>query len=145
MSIQSLLLHRVLPGSLLAGAALLVPAGVRANRLAADEVPLEIARVYFEYNRSVNDLGVHVFLDGEDWKKLKIVNPKKKKIFEVTGSGPYKKFGMTELFFEGAEPALTDVPVEELLDMFPAGPYEFSGKGRGRQAGGHGDTDSRDS
>jgi hypothetical protein len=31
--------------------------------------------IYWEYNSSVNDLGVHVFLDGEDWRELKIINP----------------------------------------------------------------------
>jgi hypothetical protein len=35
---------------------------------------------------------------------------------------------MTELFFEGAEPMLTEVPLEELLALFPEGDYEFEGK-----------------
>jgi hypothetical protein len=91
-------------------------------------VPLAIKKIYFEYNATANDLGVHVFLDGEDWKEIKIVNPKRRTIFEVEGKGPYKEFGMTELFFEGAEPNLDDVPLEELLDRFPAGDYEFVGK-----------------
>jgi hypothetical protein len=91
-------------------------------------VNLEIAKIYFEYNSSANDLGVHVSLDGEDWKELKIVNPGGRTIFEVEGKGPYKEFGMTELFFEGAEPNLADVPLGELLDKFPAGDYQFVGR-----------------
>jgi hypothetical protein len=35
---------------------------------------------------------------------------------------------MTELFFEGAEPALDEVPLDELLDLFPEGVYSFAGK-----------------
>jgi hypothetical protein len=62
----------------------------------------DIARVLFEYNSSANDLGVHVFLDGEDWKRLRIVNPNGRTIFEVEGKGPYRELGLTELFFEGA-------------------------------------------
>jgi hypothetical protein len=34
---------------------------------------------------------------------------------------------MTELFFEGAEPSLDDVPLDELLAMFPEGQYTFIG------------------
>jgi hypothetical protein len=94
-------------------------------------IPLAIKKIYFEYNSTASglgDLGVHVFLDGEDWKELKIVNPKGRTIFEVEGKGPYRELGMTELFFEGAEPDLADVPLQELLDRFPAGNYQFVGK-----------------
>jgi hypothetical protein len=92
-----------------------------------DEVPLDIARIYWEYNSSGNDLGVHVFLDGEDWRRMRIENPKEKVIFDVVGKGPYAKLGMTELFFEGAEPSLSEVELEDLLAMFPKGEYEFEG------------------
>lgn len=34
---------------------------------------------------------------------------------------------MTELFFEGAEPSLDDVPLDELLALFPEGKYKFIG------------------
>jgi len=35
---------------------------------------------------------------------------------------------MTELFFEGAEPNLDDVPLEDLLARFPAGDYQLVGR-----------------
>ena len=35
---------------------------------------------------------------------------------------------MTELFFEGAEPSLDDVPLQELLGRFPAGSYRLVGR-----------------
>jgi hypothetical protein len=35
---------------------------------------------------------------------------------------------MTELFFEGAEPSLDEVPLDELLAKFPEGKYRFSGE-----------------
>jgi hypothetical protein len=88
---------------------------------------LSVTKVYFEFNSSAFDLGVHVFLDGE-WRKLTIVNPKGFTIFEVEGKGPYADLGLTELFFEGAEPSLFDVPLEMLLNLFPEGKYKFSGK-----------------
>src|SRR5262245_41073379 len=91
------------------------------------DVPLEIAKIHWEYNATANDLGVHVSLDGEDWKQLKIIAPDAKVIFQVQGGGPYKELGMTELFFEGAEPSLDEFPLQDLLDLFPEGEYEFRG------------------
>ena len=92
------------------------------------DLPLEIATIHWEYNATAQDLGVHVSLDGEDWKKLKITNPNGKVIFTVKGLGPYKQLGLTELFFEGAEPALDEFPLEDLLALFPEGTYTFSGR-----------------
>ena len=91
-------------------------------------VALEISRLFIEYNESGNDLGFHVLLDGEDWTSLQITSPDGRKIFTVKGSGGYGELGMTELFFEGAEPTLTDVPVDELLALFPEGTYDFRGR-----------------
>ena len=87
----------------------------------------EFARIYIEYNASANDLGYHVTLDGEDWKTLKIINPAGNTIFDVAGRGPYNDLGMTELFFEGAEPSLDDFPLDKLLALFPEGKYRFNG------------------
>lgn len=85
------------------------------------------ARIYIEYNESGNDLGFHVFLDGEDWRSLRILDPAGAVIFEVVGKGGYKDLGLTELFFEGAEPSLDDVPLADLLALFPEGRYRFIG------------------
>lgn len=85
------------------------------------------SRIYIEYNSTPQDLGFHISLDGEDWRSLRIVNPKGKTVFEVEGEGAFKALGMTELFFEGAEPALSEVPLAELLAMFPEGRYRFIG------------------
>ncbi len=85
------------------------------------------SRIYIEYNQSANDLGYHVSLDGEDWTRLQILNPKGRRIFEVYGRAAYKQLGMTELFFEGAEPNLDDFPLASLLALFPEGEYEFEG------------------
>jgi hypothetical protein len=93
----------------------------------AVKAKFEEARIFIEYNSSGNDLGFHVFLDGEDWRSLQISNPRGITIFEVQGEGAYRDLGMTELFFEGAEPSLDDVPLEDLLSRFPQGRYRFLG------------------
>lgn len=103
-------------------AALISPGGAHGA-----EIPFAESRIYIEYNQSANDLGYHVSLDGEDWKRLKIVNPNGTKVFEVVGSAAYRQLGMTELFFEGAEPNLDEFPLDDLLALFPEGEYEFEG------------------
>lgn len=117
-------------------AAFIMVSSVTATEAAGKKKPrvntvtLPIKKIYFEYNSTASalgDLGVHVSLDGKDWKAIEIINPKGRTIFEVEGSGPYAEFGMTELFFEGAEPDLADVPLQVLLDRFPAGSYRFTG------------------
>jgi hypothetical protein len=97
----------------------------------APQGELEIAKIYFEYNSSANDLGVHVSLDGEDWKSLEIKNPGNQIIFSVTGKQGYAQLGMTELFFEGAEPSLNEFPLADLLALFPEGDYQFKAKSVG--------------
>jgi hypothetical protein len=95
---------------------------------ARPDVPFSIARIYWEFNSSANDLGVHVKLDAEDWKRVRIEAPCGNSLFEVKGKGPYQNLGMTELFFEGAEPSLSQVPLADLLGMFPEGDYAFEGR-----------------
>ncbi|MBK8180914.1 MAG: hypothetical protein IPK67_18880 [Planctomycetes bacterium] len=113
--------------TLAAAAALLSAATPPLAAKAGGEVQLSLSRIYWEYNASANDLGVHVTLDGEDWKALRIKRPDKQTIFEVKGKGAYKQLGMTELFFEGAEPSLDAFPLHELLSKFPEGEYDFEG------------------
>jgi len=106
-----------------------VAAALIAFSTAAAPVKFETARIYIEYNSTDNDLGFHVSLDAEDWKSLTIVNPAGTTIFEVAGKGPYGRpnLGLSELFFEGAEPTLTDFPLDDLLALFPEGKYKFIG------------------
>jgi hypothetical protein len=119
---------RMLTFSLAALVALIVGATSPETWAAKKKLELEISRIYWEYNSSANDLGVHVSLDGEDWRKLKIINPAGRTIFEVEGRGPYRLLGLTELFFEGAEPNLDDFPLGNLLARFPEGTYRFTGR-----------------
>jgi len=118
--------RRTLPLVIGATVALLVGSATRDCR--AGEVPFEIAKIYWEYNASANDLGVHVSLDAEDWRRLRIFKPNKQPIFGVQGRGAYRELGMTELFFEGAEPSLDEFPLAGLLARFPEGEYEIRGR-----------------
>ena len=91
-------------------------------------IPFEESRIIIEFNSTAQDVGIQVFLDGEAWKEVQIVGPDGK-ISEVKGKGNVKNIGLTELFFEGDEPSLEDLPLEDFLALFPEGEYQFSGKG----------------
>ncbi len=93
-----------------------------------DEIPFAAAKLIIETNATDGDAGIQVFLDGEPWKKVKIYNPCGDKIFQVKGKGVLKSFGLTELFFESNEPSFDELPLNEILGLFPEGEYEFEGE-----------------
>jgi hypothetical protein len=91
-------------------------------------IPFEASRIIIEFNSTAQDVGIQVFLDGEAWKKVQIVGPDGK-ITEIMGKGNVRNIGLSELFFEGDEPALADLPLDQFLALFPEGEYKFFGKG----------------
>lgn len=121
--------RRVLPAVLVAGTVLL--GGTTALRAqdgpAADQVPFGAAEVFFEFNSTAQDLGIQVFLDGESWKELVIVDPDGNILLDVRGKGNVKMLGLTELFFESTEPSFDELSFEEILALFPKGTYHFFG------------------
>lgn len=91
-------------------------------------IALDEAKIIIETNFTDGDAGIQVFLDGEAWNKIQIKDPNGKKIFDVKGKGNLKNFGLTELFLESEEPNFEDMTLQEILDLFPEGDYEFNGK-----------------
>jgi hypothetical protein len=87
------------------------------------EISLEEARIFLEFNSTDNDLGVQVFLDGEAWNRLEIVDSRGDRILGITAGGGLGELGLTELFFESDEPS-----PEEVLSVFRAGKYGFEGE-----------------
>ncbi|MCI0452652.1 MAG: hypothetical protein L0Z51_09745 [Candidatus Latescibacteria bacterium] len=90
---------------------------------AGGSMPFEEAQIFLEFNSTDNDAGIQVFVDGEPWKELEIVDRRGRELLEIEASGGMKKLGLTELRFEGAEPE-----PDEVLDAFPAGEYRFRGR-----------------
>ena len=100
-----------------------------------DEIPFDEAFLYLELNDTDGDLGIHGKIDGGPWKKVKIEDPNERTILKVRANGRLRRQGMTELFFESAEPCFpTDAECEDPLDpddffaRFPEGEYEIEGK-----------------
>ncbi len=93
----------------------------------ADEGEFKELRPIIEINATDGDAGFQVFIDGEEWRQVRIEDPNGQLVYEVTGSGSVQTQGLTENFFESAEPTCDELPLSAFLDRFPAGEYVFTG------------------
>ncbi len=92
-----------------------------------DETPFDEAKIFFELNHTDGDLGIHALIDGEPWKRLKIEDHKEREILKVQVHGRLKRQGLTELFFESAEPGFDELSPEAFFRRFKEGTYEVEG------------------
>ncbi len=97
----------------------------------AEAIELAASKVFFEYNSTDLDLGLHLFFDGPGWSEMQIEGPGGM-IFEVENGGGFDGLGSTEVFQESAEPPLDpDNLAAEFAAFqarFPEGEYEFEGR-----------------
>jgi len=89
--------------------------------------PFEAAKIIIEFNSTDQDVGIQLSIDAEAWKTVSVLDPNGNKIFTANPKGAFKPFGGSELFLEGDEPSLDDVPLDEFLAKFPEGTYTFIG------------------
>ena len=93
-----------------------------------DEIPFSEAHIFFELNNTDGDLGIHALIDGDAWKKLEIEDPNERKMLNVRVSGRLGRQGLTEFFFESAEPTFEELSPQRFFHRFPAGTYEIEGE-----------------
>jgi hypothetical protein len=120
MKRQKRRLH-LLPAAL---AALLLVATAPGSRA---ETPFSVADIFFELNDTDGDLGIHALIDGEPWRQLELESPDGREKLRVTASGTLRYHGLTELFFESAEPPFDELPPRVFFRRFPEGKWEISG------------------
>jgi hypothetical protein len=94
--------------------------------------------VLIEINATDGDIGFHVLLDADAWRKVTIDDPRGRRIFKERAKGVLAEQGLTENFFESDEPlcdpALAEeeddviVTLAEFQERFSAGFYIFTGK-----------------
>ena len=109
--------------------------GAAANELFASDgrhyMPrfeeFEEADIYFELNNTDGDLGIHGKVDGGPWRKIWLKDSTHRQLMNVTARGRLKKQGVTELFFESAEPTFDELPPENFFNRFPEGIYKIYG------------------
>lgn len=100
-----------------------------------EEIPFDVAEIFFELNDTDGDLGIHALIDGDPWKRLRIEDQRERKILNVFVRGRLKRQGLTEFFFESAEPPFESdenpaeaLPPEQFFRRFPPGTYEIEGR-----------------
>lgn len=108
--------------------AMLIAISLLLSTSALKAATLDEFRIFIEFNDTDQDVGVHVFLDGEDWRVLKIFDPRGQEIYHVQATSNLGEIGLSELFFEGEEPSLEELPLDEFFAMFPEGKYQIIGR-----------------
>jgi hypothetical protein len=91
------------------------------------EIPFDVANLFFELNDTDGDLGIHALIDGEAWKRLKIEDTREHKMLDIKVKGRLRGQGLTEIFFESAEPTFDELPPRKFFSRFPQGIYEIEG------------------
>jgi hypothetical protein len=94
----------------------------------SERIPFDDVKILIEHNATDEDTGFQFFLDGEPWRRLVIQGPGGRSLAEFEAQGQLRTLGLTELFFETNEPPNDEVPIEELLALFPQGSYRFLGR-----------------
>ena len=89
------------------------------------ELNLETLKFFIEFNETDEDVGVQSILGGEPYKRLRAYGPDGSKILDLRPKGSLRRQGMSDFFFESAEPTLDEFSMEEFLARFPEGIYEF--------------------
>ena len=100
-----------------------------------DEIPFDEAEIFFELNNTDGDLGIHALIDGDAWNKLEIEDRDGRDMLKIKVRGRLGLQGLTEIFFESAEPPFTSEDPDEVTLLpaeffrrFPAGEYEIEGR-----------------
>ena len=91
------------------------------------EIPFAEAFIFFELNNTDGDLGIHGKLDGGPWTKVQIEDHKERRVMSVRTRGRFWRQGITELFFESAEPPFDELTPEKFFRRFPEGTYDIEG------------------
>ncbi|MDX1403337.1 MAG: hypothetical protein R3192_02305 [Woeseiaceae bacterium] len=93
----------------------------------ADE-EFEEAEVFFELNNTDGDLGIHSAVDGGPWKELEMEGPNGRELLEIDVKSRLRRQGLTQLFYESAEPTFDELDPDKFFRRFPAGEYEIEGE-----------------
>jgi hypothetical protein len=106
-----------------------VPAVYLGTAAGADPKPVQFtdARLTVEINATDGDAGLQIFLDGEAWNTMELLDSQGTAMLDVDVTGRAENFGLTELFSESSEPPFEEFPLEQFKELFPEGTYTFRG------------------
>lgn len=102
-------------------------AAAPASTWSEQEVQFTEAELFFELNDTDGDLGIHGSIDGGPWTSLTIEGPGDRKLLDIISRNNLRRQGLTQLFFESAEPSFEELDPAAFFRRFPAGRYEIEG------------------
>ncbi len=102
--------------------------GLSAGAWADEALEYDEADIFFELNNTDGDLGIHALIDGDAWRRLQIRDPNGRSLLRVATRGRLTHQGLTEIFFESAEPTFDELLPEEFFHRFPEGEYTILGR-----------------
>jgi hypothetical protein len=92
-------------------------------------IPYEINDLFIETNATDGDIGLQLLADVDEWDKFTLRDPKGRKLMmKAQTKGRLHGWGLTELFWETAEPEFSEVPLSKFKKRFPEGKYAFRGR-----------------
>jgi hypothetical protein len=86
------------------------------------------AEIFFELNDTDGDLGIHGSIDGGPWLDLEIEGPGDRQLLNIFSRNRLRTQGMTQLFFESAEPSFDELDPADFFLRFPEGRYTIEGR-----------------
>ena len=111
------LLTALVATGVIAGIAIM--SGATAAPNGGAEVELDEAEVFIEWNSTDTDFGIQFFWDGDPWDRMKVRMDGERAVLNVKIAGAVRDQGLTEGFFESAEPSADKLPMDEFLERFP--------------------------
>lgn len=112
-------------------------AGLPGPVQAQDFGEFDELKVIIEINATDGDVGFHALFDADAWRWAKLSGPDKSKLLTVKASNGLRMQGVTENFFESAEPVCDPEDAEEgeavvdlatFIGRFPEGDYRFAAR-----------------
>jgi len=86
------------------------------------------AEIFFELNHTDGDLGIHASIDGEPWTDLEIQGPGGIRLLNVVSRSRLATQGMTQLFFESADPDFEELRPADFFRRFREGRYNIDAR-----------------
>ena len=111
------------------GGAIAATGGGASDPAKPKPIPYEINDLFIEKNATDGDIGLQLLADVDEWDKFTLRDPKGRKVMmQARTQGRLAGWGLTELFWETAEPEFSEVPLSKFEKRFPAGKYTFRGR-----------------
>ena len=100
--------------------------GLRCATTPGEGDEVGAAKLFFEYQSTDDDTGIHGLFDTSGFSELCVFAPNGDLILAVKPQSQLVDLGMGGIFFESREPVEAEFPQSELVSQFPEGSYQVA-------------------